>query len=161
MCSVCVVNFEPANAMQAVRKGGWTQWDESKKGVQYASSNTKFPRSVVDPRLFPNGSDPVPFRIQDFVAKICEILKLHIFYAKNCNLYISMLPWKMSKVQETPSTLKREHPALQNMKFLHFSYSIFVGYFFPTGSGSGSSRPNLMRIRIHNTAYTYSVVQPT
>jgi hypothetical protein len=29
--------------------------------------------------------------------------------------------------QEKPSTLKREHPALQNMKFLNFS--IFVGYF--------------------------------
>jgi hypothetical protein len=33
----------------------------------------------------------------------------------------------MSKLQEKPSALKREHPALQNMKFF---FSIFVGNFF-------------------------------
>jgi hypothetical protein len=36
-----------------------------------------------------------------------------------------------------PSALKREHPALQNMKFLHFS--VFVGHFFPSESGSDGS----------------------
>ncbi len=37
-----------------------------------------------------------------------------------------------------PSALKREHSALQNMKFLTFS-SIIVGHFCPPGSGSGST----------------------
>ncbi len=48
-------------------------------------------------------------------------------------------------LQEKPSALKREHPALQNMKILYF-FSIIVGHFCPTGSGSGSAI--LMRIRI-------------
>jgi hypothetical protein len=34
--------------------------------------------------------------------------------------------------------LKREHPALQNMKFRNFLF-IFVGSFYPPGSGSGST----------------------
>jgi hypothetical protein len=40
----------------------------------------------------------------------------------------------MSKLQEKPSALKREHTALQSLKFLPF----FVGHFCPPGSGSGS-----------------------
>jgi len=42
----------------------------------------------------------------------------------------------MSKLLKKPSAVKREHPALKNMKFLIFS--IFVGHFCPPGSGSGS-----------------------
>jgi hypothetical protein len=54
----------------------------------------------------------------------------------------------MSKQQEKPSALKREHPALQKMKF--YIFSIFVVYFFclmdpdldpDSGSGYGSSDP--------------------
>jgi hypothetical protein len=33
----------------------------------------------------------------------------------------------MSKLQEKPSALKREHPALQKIKFINFS--LFVGHF--------------------------------
>ncbi len=36
-----------------------------------------------------------------------------IFFIKNCNLL-------MSKLQEKPSVLKREHPELQKMKFINF-----------------------------------------
>jgi hypothetical protein len=50
-------------------------------------------------------------------------------------LYISIKD--VSKLQKKPSALKREHPALQNMKYL-----IFVDHFCPPGSGSG------FRIRI-------------
>ncbi len=32
------------------------------------------------------------------------------------------------KLQEKPSAFQREHPALQNIKILHF-FSIFVGHF--------------------------------
>jgi hypothetical protein len=40
----------------------------------------------------------------------------------------------MFKLQKKPSALKREHPALQNMKFLNFS--TFVDQFCSPGSGS-------------------------
>jgi hypothetical protein len=36
----------------------------------------------------------------------------------------------MSKLQKKPSALKREHPALHNMKFLNFFY--FCGSFLPS-----------------------------
>ncbi len=44
---------------------------------------------------------------------------------KNCNLPI---PHKVctSKLQKKPSALKREHPALQNMKFLSFYLFLWV-----------------------------------
>ncbi len=45
-----------------------------------------------------------------------------IYLIKNCNL-------RMPKLEEKPSALKREHSALQTMKFLNF-FSIFVGHFF-------------------------------
>jgi hypothetical protein len=48
-----------------------------------------------------------------------------------------------SKLQKKPSALKREHPALQNMKFLNFS--TLVGHFCPPRSGFGFR----IRIRIH------------
>jgi hypothetical protein len=40
----------------------------------------------------------------------------------------------MSKLHEKPSVLKREHPALQKMKFTIFF--MFVGHCSPPGSGS-------------------------
>jgi hypothetical protein len=49
----------------------------------------------------------------------------------------------MPKLQEKPSALKREHPALQKMKILSF-FSIFWVHFCPPGSGSAIC----MRIRI-------------
>jgi hypothetical protein len=51
------------------------------------------------------------------------------------------------KLQESPTALKREHPALQKFKFLPFF--IFEGHFYP--DKSGSSRPKSMRIRMRNT----------
>ncbi len=53
-------------------------------------------------------------------------------------------PERRSKLQKKPSALKREHLALQNMKFLIFS--ILVGYVCLSGSGSGF----LIRIRTPN-----------
>jgi hypothetical protein len=37
-----------------------------------------------------------------------------------------MRPYRTSKLHEKPSALKREHPALQNMKFLFFLWVIFA-----------------------------------
>jgi hypothetical protein len=48
-------------------------------------------------------------------------------------------------LQEKPSALKREHPALQKMK-ISVLFSIFLGHFCPPGSGSESAI--CMRIRI-------------
>ncbi len=59
------------------------------------------------------------------------------------NLPIPRPPKRMSKLQKKPSALKREHPALQNMKFLKF-FSVFVGHFCPPGSGFR------IRVRIPN-----------
>jgi hypothetical protein len=55
---------------------------------------------------------------------------VYLFLVKNCNLLTDM-----SKLQEKPSSLKREHPALKKMRFG------FVGHFFPPG-GYRSSDPN-------------------
>jgi hypothetical protein len=53
----------------------------------------------------------------------------------------------MSKQKEKPSTLKREHPALKNMKYLAFFY--FSGSFWP--SWIRIHWPDWIRIRIRNT----------
>jgi hypothetical protein len=48
----------------------------------------------------------------------------------------------MSKLQEKPSALKREHPESSTSKDeIYEDFSIFVGYFCPPGSGSGSRDP--------------------
>jgi hypothetical protein len=62
------------------------------------------------------------------------------YFIKNYNLPISRPPKRTSKLLKKPSALKREHPALQNMKFLNF-FSTFVGNFCPPGSGSESTDP--------------------
>ncbi len=62
-------------------------------------------------------------------------------------IYLPLGLHKGRKLQEKPSALKREHPALQNMKILYF-FSIFVGHFCPPGSGSGYAIWMRIRIRI-------------
>ncbi len=62
---------------------------------------------------------------------------LYIFWIKNCNLLIPRPPYRTSKLQEAFSPQKRTL-ALQNMKFLNFIF-IFVGYFCPPRSRSGST----------------------
>ncbi len=46
--------------------------------------------------------------------------KKWIFFDKNFNLVIPRSPYRTHKLQEKPSALKKEHPALQNMKFFYF-----------------------------------------
>jgi hypothetical protein len=50
------------------------------------------------------------------------LLFTYLFLIKNCNL----------QLQEKPSALKREHPALKRMKFITFF--VFVGHFCTPGS---------------------------
>jgi hypothetical protein len=76
-----------------------------------------------------------------FGSKITIYISLGLHKGRPSYSYIfgSFLPsWiriRISKLQKKPSALKREHPALQNMKFLNF-FPIFVVHFCPPGSGS-------------------------
>jgi hypothetical protein len=54
---------------------------------------------------------------------------LYLFFIKNCNLL-------MAKLKEKPSTLKRKHPTLQEMKFINFFLCLWVFFCPPSGSGS-------------------------
>ncbi len=95
---------------------------------------------AVDPDLVNSDPDPAfqmnpdPIRIQGFDdQKLKEKITDEKFFIKNCNLL-------MSKQQEKASALKREHPALQKMKFIN-------GSFLPSWIGGSG-----LRIRIHSTA---------
>ncbi len=67
---------------------------------------------------------------------------------------------KVVQATEKPRALKREHPALQNLKLSLFSS--FVGHLFPLGSESdpaGQNQRESMRLQIHNTAKIYTNIQ--
>jgi hypothetical protein len=70
---------------------------------------------------------------------------------ENCNLPIHSPLYMTHKLQEKPSALKREHPALQNMKILYFFY--IRGTFLPSWIRIRVQQIKLMRIRIHNPAF--------
>ncbi len=52
--------------------------------------------------------------------------KNNILLIKNCNLPIPRPPESTSKLPENPSALTKEHPALQNTKFLNFFLVLWV-----------------------------------
>ncbi len=75
---------------------------------------------------------PIRIRIQSgfrvFMTKnLKKFTADKIFFGSKTTIY------RTSKVQKKPSARQREHPALQNMKFLNF-FSTFVGHFCPAGS---------------------------
>jgi hypothetical protein len=63
--------------------------------------------------------------------------KNYIFYQKLQFTY-PYASIKDVQVTKKPSALKKEHPALQNIKFHNFFYT-FVGHLCPPGSGSEST----------------------
>jgi hypothetical protein len=73
--------------------------------------------------------DPDPGFDDVKLKKIYSWKLIFIFFIKTCHLLSPRPPLKTPKVQEKPSALKREHPALQNMKILDFC---------PPGSGSAT-----------------------
>jgi hypothetical protein len=77
---------------------------------------------------FPSGLVLTSFGLKDLVIDI-SFYFYSIFSGVENTLFFSIL----SKLQEKPSTLKGEHPALQNMKILYFFY--FVGH---SKGGSGT-----------------------
>jgi hypothetical protein len=62
-------------------------------------------------------------RIQGIMTKNAKLYswkKIYFLDKKTDILLIPRPPRRTSKLQEKPSALKGEHPALRNMKFLHF-----------------------------------------
>jgi hypothetical protein len=71
--------------------------------------------------------------------KLEKILTEKIILLSKIAIYLSLVIQKRtSKLQKKPSALKREHPTLQNMKFLNLFYY------------GGSFLPSLIRTRIPN-----------
>ncbi len=76
-------------------------------------------------------------------------------------IYLSLCLHKgclLSKLQKKHSVLKREHPALQNKKFLNFF--LFLWSIFPDPDPLPLTwlNPDTIRIRIRNTAVGYRLV---
>jgi hypothetical protein len=69
------------------------------------------------------------FEDQEIEEKKCRAEKKY-FLINNYNLPILRPPYGMSKLQEKHSALRREHPALQNMKFLNFFLFLWVIFAF-------------------------------
>ena len=80
--------------------------------------------------------DPDPIRVFTTKKKKCTAeKKIALFLIKKTTIYLSLgLHKGRPSYKKKPSDLKREHPALQNMKY--FFFSTFVGNFCPPGSGS-------------------------
>jgi hypothetical protein len=60
------------------------------------------------------------------LKKITAEKKIIFFLIKNYNLPIPRPPKRTPELQEKPSALEREHPALQNMKILYFFLFLWV-----------------------------------
>ncbi len=55
------------------------------------------------------------------LKKKIQLKKYYLFFVQKLQFYLSQHPrppLQTSKLQEKPSALKREHPALQKMKFI-------------------------------------------
>jgi hypothetical protein len=71
------------------------------------------------------------------VIKNWKKIELNIFLLSKMTIYLSLGVLKRRhSYKEKPSALKREHLALQKIKFI-LLFSISVGHFCPPGSGSG------------------------
>jgi hypothetical protein len=78
--------------------------------------------------------DPDPDTIPGFddqKKKNCSWKFFNTFLINNCNLLFPRPPYRTNKRQEKPLALKREHPALQNMKKI-FTFSFICGSFLPS-----------------------------
>jgi hypothetical protein len=81
-------------------------------------------------------------------------VKKNNFLIKNYHLPIPRPPKRTSKLQKKPSALKREHPALQKMKFLNFFLLLWVIFILldpdpgpDSEYGSGSTEPDWIQIQ--------------
>ncbi len=100
----------------------------------------------------------IRIRIQGFDEQKYKKYSWIIFLKiKNCNFLIRRPPQRASQLQEKPSAPKREHPAIQKMKFINFFLFLWVIYAIlepnqvPDLGTSLYPNPTRIRIRIHNT----------
>ncbi len=98
---------------------------------------------------------PVSIPIYVLTTKIDKKLQLRknsIFLSKTA-IYLSLGLHKGSKLQEKPSALKREHPALKNMKFLKLFLFLWVIFALqdPDPLTWLNHDPIRIRIQIRNT----------
>jgi hypothetical protein len=101
-------------------------------------------------------SDSDPIRIQGFDDQILKKKKT----AENYFFFsYQILQFTIPKLQEKPSALKREHPALQKMKFIKFSLCLWVilALMDPDPDTGTPLDPDpiqiRVRIRIHSTGF--------
>ncbi len=130
---------------------------ETKK--QWPFWNSGFLNSVVDPDRFQCGSSASGSRVvatQKMLYNFTTGKNLNFFQIISCNLFILRPPWSTSKLRPSKDNIK--HLKTWNS----FTLSIFVDPFLHFWSGSGSSRPKSVWIRIHSTAfwYTYTYTPP-
>jgi len=83
--------------------------------------------------------------------------KILIFFI-NYNLPIPRPPYRTSKLQKKPSALKREHPALINMKFFNFFFILVVIFAFldpdsEYGSGSATLCSCFLSVWSHSVSF--------
>ncbi len=87
--------------------------------------------SVVDPDPAFQGN-PDPDTDSGFWWPKIRKIVLDFFLNQKLQFTYPQASLKTSNLQDKPSVLKREHPALQKMKFIYFFY--FCGSFCPPGS---------------------------
>ncbi len=124
-------------------------WTWSLNPAERPSSTSKHETSVSDPyQYFMLNTHP---DTGFWWSKIGKNLQLKIFFyllLSKTTIYLSLgihkgRPSYRRSLQA--SALKREHSALQNMKFHKFF--LFLGHFCPPGSGSGIHWPDWIRIQ--------------
>jgi hypothetical protein len=72
------------------------------------------------------------------IAKKIAAGKQNLIFLSETTIYLSLgLRKGRQSYRRSLSALKREHPALQNMKF--FIFYTFVGHFLDQDSGNGST----------------------
>ncbi len=88
-----------------------------------------FSSSVVDPHWFQCGSGSCIVSQCGSGSRVWILMtnnfkvtaeKKFKFSFKNFNLFIPRYPWRTFKLQETPSALRKDNPALQTKKMLYF-----------------------------------------
>ncbi len=127
-----------------------TQFASSYDAIQLTTVGKLWLSVLVDPHRFQRGSwssilghctaDPDPVT-KKFFKKLR--MKKNYLLIINCFLFIPRPLLWISKLQGKFSAVNGEHPAFQNIKFLHFF--LFLGSFLP--SWTRFSRTKSMRIR--------------
>ncbi len=91
------------------------------------------------------------------MTKNCKILQLKKFLFFYQNIFHPLAFMKDSKLQEKPAALQKEHPSLQNIKFLYFLLFLWV-FFALLDPDPDPHSP--MRIRVQPTKINVDHADP-